>query len=190
MNREINNKYRVNEVTFGETSRMLKFINTLERFTISFNNILHKISSSILMFLMFLTTADVIGRYFLNSPITGIYELTGLLLVLSIFYSLGSAQLKNNHVEIDILTKKMQGKNQDILKSFSSFILFILLCLTMWQLFEYTKRVWVSRETSGNLGLPIYFFSALSIFGAFAFVLTLLLDSLKSFIKVVKRNES
>lgn len=190
MNQELNQEKQVNEFSFNEQSSLLKFTNGLERYTVAFNNILHKVSSAFLMLLMFLTTADVLGRYFFNTPITGTYELTGLILALMVFYSLGSAQLKGDHIEIDFFTKKMSIKNQAILRSVSSFLLFILLSLTSWQLFEYTQRMWFGGVTSGDLGLPLYIFSGLTIIGAIAFALTLLLDSLKSLLKVVNQNES
>ncbi|WP_019153063.1 TRAP transporter small permease [Robertmurraya massiliosenegalensis] len=154
------------------------------------NNVLHKISSILLFFLMFLTTADVIGRYFFNKPITGTYELTGLIVAIMIFFSLGSAQIKRDHIEIDFLTNKMPLKMQQILFVISSFVLTVLLLLTTWQLYEYTMRIWAGNETSGDLGLPLYIFSILAMVGAFCFMLTYLLDTLKGIVKVVKKNES
>lgn len=107
-----------------------------------------------------------------------------------IFYSLGAGQLKGDHISVDFFTRKMPEKSQHILRSISSFVMFILLCLTAWQLYEYSVRVWIGGETSGDLGLPIYIFSGLTIIGAIAFALTLLLEGLKSMLKVVNANDS
>ncbi|MGG0719465.1 TRAP transporter small permease [Robertmurraya massiliosenegalensis] len=161
-----------------------------EAIVLFLNNVLHKISSILLFLLMFLTTADVIGRYFFNKPITGTYELTGLIVAIMIFFSLGSAQIKKDHIEIDFLTNKMPIKFQQILFVLSSFILTVLLALTTWQLFEYMKRIWAGNETSGDLGLPLYIFSSLAMVGAFCFMLTYLLDTVKGIVKVVKKDES
>ena len=189
MSQQLNEEKQIH-VAIEHDSSLVKFTKTLEKITVGLNNGLHKISSVLLMMLMFLTTADVAGRFLFNAPIIGTYELTGLLLSLMIFYSLGAGQLKKNHIEIDFFTRKMSTKSQHILYSLSSFVLFILLCLTTWQLYEYSVRVWIGGETSGDLGLPLYIFSGLTIIGAFSFALTLLLDSLNSLLKVVNPDES
>ncbi|KAA9030602.1 TRAP transporter small permease [Niallia endozanthoxylica] len=174
----------------NEVSFLQKLTLTVEKITKSINNIMHKISSVILFLLMFLTTADVLGRYFFNSPITGTYELTGLALALMIFFSLGSGQLSKDHIEIDFLTNMMSEKAQAALYALASFILFILMTLTTWQLFLYSMRTMQGGELSGDLGLPLYIFMFVCAVGAVAFTLTYLLDTLQSILKVVKKSES
>ncbi|KAF0824928.1 TRAP transporter small permease [Cytobacillus firmus] len=174
----------------SELSFFQKLILFLEKLTLAINNILHKVSSILLFLLMFLTTADVIGRYFFNNPITGTYELTGLALALMIFFSLGSGQIFKDHIEIDFLTSKMPNKVQAVLSGAASLILFTLMSLTTWQLIEYTKRTWQGNELSGDLGLPLYIFIGMTVIGAFSFTLTFLLDAFQSFIKAVNKNES
>jgi TRAP-type transport system small permease protein len=190
MKPEINEGRSLGAQAPSESSFLQKLTGQFETITLFLNNVLHKISSVLLMLLMFLTTADVVGRYFFNKPITGTYELTGLVLAIIIFFSLGSAQIKKDHIEIDFLTNKMPGKVQNFLQILSSLVLSILLALTTWQLFEYTKRIWIGNETSGDLGLPLYIFSTLAMVGAFCFMLTYLLDTLKTVLKAVSKNES
>jgi TRAP-type C4-dicarboxylate transport system permease small subunit len=84
----------------------------------------------------------------------------------------------------------MPIKVQAVLSGAASLILFTLMSLTTWQLIEYTKRTWQGNELSGDLGLPLYIFIGLTVFGAFSFTLTLLLDAFQSFIKAVNKNES
>lgn len=103
-----------------------KIINGLEKITYSLNKITHSISKIVLFFLMFLTFADVVGRYFFNKPVTGSYELTGLALALIIFFSLGTTQIKKEHIEIDFLINKLPMKIQESLNIVKYFILFIV----------------------------------------------------------------
>lgn len=169
------------------TSTLEKVVNGLEKVTTFLNNITHKISSLLLFLLMFLTTADVFGRYFFNKPITGTYELTALTLAVIIFFSLGMAQIKRDHIEIDFLTNKMPVKVQESLYALTSLILFVLVALMSWQLFEYMNRIWLGNELSGDLGMPLYIFVGLTGIGAILFALTFLVDTLKSILKVVKK---
>jgi TRAP-type C4-dicarboxylate transport system permease small subunit len=181
--------YASNEISFLER-KLRKITNGLEKLIYPINNAAHKVSKLILFLLMFLTTGDVVGRYFFNKPITGTYELTGLGLALIIFFSLGMAQLKKDHIAIDFLTNKFPLIIREALNAITYFILFILLLLTTWQLVEYTKRIWEGSELSGDLGLPLFIFTILASIGTLFFALSILLDIFKSLLKVVQKNES
>ncbi|MEQ2525936.1 TRAP transporter small permease [Robertmurraya yapensis] len=190
MKPEVQESQSLGAPALNDASFLQKLTTKFEAITLFLNNALHRVSSIILFLLMFLTLADVVGRYFFNKPITGTYEITSLALALMIFFSLGSAQIKKDHIEIDFLTNKMPVKVQNFLGLLSSLLLTILMALTTWQLYEYTMRVWLGHETSGDLGMPLYIFSGLTIIGAFCFTLTYLLDGLKNLLKLVKKNES
>lgn len=167
-----------------------RIVKKVEKFIYILNNFFHKISSVLLFMLMLLTTVDVVGRYFFNKPITGVYEITGLVLALNIFFSLGMAQIKRDHIEIDFLTKKFPKVAQTILVAFTSLLLFILMILTTWQLIEFGERIYLGNETSGDLGIPLYIFVYLTVIGSICFTLTFLSNFLNALIKVVKRDES
>lgn len=176
--------------TLNEVSLANRIIDRFEKVTYSFNHILHSISSALLFLLMVLTALDVLFRNLFNSPITGTYELTGLTLAIMIFFSLGKVQISKEHIEIDFLTNKMPKKVQEGLYGFTSFILFILMALTTWQLFEYGIRVLLGNEISGDLGLPLYIFVFCTCIGSISFTLTYLLDSIKFLLKVAIKDES
>jgi TRAP-type C4-dicarboxylate transport system permease small subunit len=52
---------------------------------------------------MALTCVDVFGRYFLNRPVWGGFELTEMLLAALIFAGLPLVSLRNDHVTVDLL---------------------------------------------------------------------------------------
>ena len=61
------------------------------------------IAAVMLFAMMLLTCADVIGRYFLDRPIFGAFELTETLLAALIFAGLQLVTLRNEHVTVDLL---------------------------------------------------------------------------------------
>lgn len=178
-----------NEVSLF-VKNLVKVTNGLDKINLVFNNVTHRISQLLLFLLMFLTTGDVVGRYFFNKPITGTYEVTGLGLAVIIFFSLGMAQIKKDHIVIDFLTNQFPLKIREGLRVISSFVLFILLVLTTWQMMTYTERLWKGNDLSGDLGLPMYIFTILSSIGLLSFTLAVFLDIFKSLLKVVQKNES
>ena len=64
---------------------------------------LEGVAGATLFGMMLLTTADVGGRYFFNSPILGTVELTQLMLAALVFLSLPVVCWRQEHVSVDLL---------------------------------------------------------------------------------------
>ncbi|MBV1694793.1 MAG: TRAP transporter small permease [Hyphomicrobiales bacterium] len=61
------------------------------------------IAAAVLLFaLMMLTCVDVVGRYFLNRPVLGAFELTEMALALLIFIGLPLVTLRQEHISVDL----------------------------------------------------------------------------------------
>ena len=56
------------------------------------------------------TVADVIGRYFFNHPIAGVYEVTQLMLVAIVFTGIGAVQAGEGHIRVEILLQRIQSQ--------------------------------------------------------------------------------
>lgn len=65
------------------------------------------VSGGVLLFLMSLTVADVVMRYFLVKPIRGAYELTEVALAMLIFTGLPLASLYGAHVTADLIDRAL-----------------------------------------------------------------------------------
>jgi TRAP-type transport system small permease protein len=65
--------------------------------------ILEGVAGATLFGMMLLTTADVTGRYFFNSPILGAVELTQLMLAALVFLSLPVVCWRQEHISVDLL---------------------------------------------------------------------------------------
>jgi TRAP-type C4-dicarboxylate transport system permease small subunit len=55
-------------------------------------------------------TADVLIRWTTGHPITGVFELSGLALVVVIFFSLGFMQYEKLQIRVDIITSHARGR--------------------------------------------------------------------------------
>jgi TRAP-type C4-dicarboxylate transport system permease small subunit len=60
------------------------------------------VAAAVMFCLMLLTCVDVIGRYFLNKPLWGGFELTEMLLAALIFAGLPLVTLRDDHVTVDL----------------------------------------------------------------------------------------
>jgi len=69
------------------------------------------IAASVLLFgMMVLTFADVVGRYLLNKPIRGAFEVTELLLLALIFAGLPLVSHADEHVTMDFIDRLLPGR--------------------------------------------------------------------------------
>ncbi|WP_041076066.1 TRAP transporter small permease [Bacillus sp. OxB-1] len=162
---------------------MSKFIEGLNRW-------MGYISQFILLILVFLTTFDVLGRFFFHRPITGTFELTELGLALVIFLGLGLTHWHDEHISIDFLTTKMSARKQALLDIGIDLFITLFMVLVAYNLWDNSKRIANSNTVTGDLGLPISVFIIIAALGTLAFALSALAKALNLLPKVVKKNVS
>nr|WP_245347596.1 TRAP transporter small permease [Oceanobacillus polygoni] len=145
------------------------------------------VAQVVLIIMVFLVTADVLGRWLFSQPITGAVELTELGLSMVIFLSIAYTHLKEEHISIDFLVERLPEKVQWIVEALINLIIMVLMVLMALSLFWYAERLFTSGTVTGDLGLPIYLFAGVSGIGAIVFALTAILLALKYVAKVGER---
>jgi TRAP-type C4-dicarboxylate transport system permease small subunit len=125
--------------------------------------------AAIVMFaMMVLTCADVIGRYFFNSPIWGGFELTEMLLACLIFAGLPLVSLRNDHVTVDLfdpVTPDWLFRIQHVIGCAIGFACTGYLAWRLWLRAEHMLRV---GETTAQLKLKLgYLTFSMSVLMAF-----------------------
>jgi TRAP-type C4-dicarboxylate transport system permease small subunit len=105
--------------------------------------------------LMLMTVLDVGGRYFFNSPLTGTFEMTELLMAFIIFSALPIVSQKRTHITVDLLTNILSPR----LKSLQAFFTDLVcggVCLTMaWRIWLYGQRLIQRNELTLELHITI-----------------------------------
>ena len=112
--------------------------------------------------LMLLVVADVIGRNFLNAPITGVAEIAGRSVVAIVFLQAAHA----------FLIRRIQGRlplARDALELFFALTGTVVFALIVWASWGKTMGSWTSGEYFGVQGvftIPTFPFRAITIIGA------------------------
>ncbi|MGH7853461.1 MAG: TRAP transporter small permease [Candidatus Binatia bacterium] len=148
----------------------------MQRFTLVINRVFTYVGSIGLALLMFLTVADVFGRYLLNRPVPGAFELTEMSMVFIVFLALGLAQRHREHIALDlaynyfpIWLKKATDRLVDLIN-------LVVVGATTWQLYQYLLRMIDGNYTTAVLQLPIYPFVIVALAGTAAYVLAIVCD--------------
>lgn len=151
---------------------------------------LEGVAGATLFGMMLLTTADVTGRYFFNSPILGTVELTQLMLAALVFLSLPVVCWRQEHISVDLLDAIFPARWIWL----REMIVNLIMTAALWAM---AQRVWALAERAFSWGdvteflrIPHgYLIGLISIMLALSSLLTLartvlyLLEGLK----VVKR---
>lgn len=69
------------------------------------DTLLELMASLVLFGMMAVTAVDVIGRYVLNSPLPGAFEITELMLVILIYAGLPLVSRRSEHVVVDVFDR-------------------------------------------------------------------------------------
>ncbi|HHT46282.1 MAG TPA: TRAP transporter small permease [Firmicutes bacterium] len=146
-----------------------------------------KISAILILLMMFITVADVAGRYFFNRPILGVFELTRFGLGAIVCAALGFSQINKVHIAINIFVSRLPLGWQNIIETFNYLVAFITFAIVSWQMFAYTGRLYISAQVTSVLGVSIYPFVLISALGVVLFTLVLLWDLVKAIYKLFSR---
>jgi TRAP-type C4-dicarboxylate transport system permease small subunit len=108
-----------------------------------------------LTFMMFLTVADVILRYF-RRPIVGTYELVAFSGAVVIGFALPLTSWVRGHVDVDIITSKFSQKGRNLINIVTRFLAMGIFYLIGWSLIKYALDLREAKEVSMTLQMPFY----------------------------------
>jgi TRAP-type C4-dicarboxylate transport system permease small subunit len=129
-----------------------------------------------LLGMMFITTGDVISRYFLNSPIPGAFELVQLMLAGLVFFGLAHTATQKRHIVVEILFVKLPEMAQVIVAVITSLLSIGLFIVTVFGIVDLVQVQWEANTVTSVLEIPIYPVAIAMAFGVALLCLVLLTE--------------
>jgi len=136
-------------------SRECTGIGALRRLIYWPSKVLEIVAAISLMFIMILTTCDVIGRAF-SKPIIGTYEIVSFGAGVLVGFSLPITTLEKGHVYVDFLLQKFSPLGQRVLRSVTSLMGIVLFLGAGCKLLQMASDLQRAGEVSSTLQLPYY----------------------------------
>ncbi len=162
------------------------FIQIMEKYVNKLSLWLNWIAGGGLIVMLLLVVGDIIGIKIFSAPIPGAIEMVAFMGVVVIGFAIAYTQTLHGHIRVDFIVLKFPPRLaavMDVLMLILGMALFILLA---WRSFDYALILQRSGEVSMTQKLPFFPF----VYGlAFCFVVTflvLLVEFIKSLIKVGK----
>lgn len=150
------------------------------------SSILAYVGMGMLLVMMFLGSADVLGRYFFNKPITGTYEIFEILLPGIVLLCLADTQFAGGHITMGLLVSRLAPRTRARIEFVIRLILLVLFGLITWKGIDATLMYWHQHRLITNIGVPMYLPQILVPVGALAICPVLVVQMLRSFAQMRK----
>lgn len=143
----------------------------------AFINVLCFISMALLAALMLLGTADVVGRYFFNRPISGAYEISEVILAGIVLFALAYTASQNGHVSVDTFINRFTQPVRDVLGFLVSLLSLAVFAIIGWQGLLNALTAWQNNRLIDVIDLPMAPFILVVPIGCLALCLELALQA-------------
>lgn len=135
------------------------------------------LAAVLLMVLVCVTCVDVIGRYFLNAPLNGAFEMTEVLLVALVFAALPLTTERREHVEVDLLAFAFGPKTNRFLIAFGGLFSAAVFFTFSWRLWIHSAKAASDGAVTNALSIPLAPFGYAAAIACFASALIAILRS-------------
>jgi TRAP-type C4-dicarboxylate transport system permease small subunit len=144
----------------------------LDKFIARLNNLFIRLSGAALILMMLLGFGNVASRTFWR-PIKGTFEIIGFSGALCTALALGFAQMRKNHVGVDIITSQYSKRWQQLTAVVSYLITAPFFVIVTWRVAAWGITVMQSGERSETLQIAYYpvIFVAAAGFGFLTLIL-------------------
>ncbi len=121
----------------------------------SLSRLLHLFAGVVLVFIVVLTTADVVLRAF-KRPILGTYEIVAFTGAVVILFALPLSTWVKSHIYVDFFILKFSPRVQNVFYAATRCLGVLLFFLFGWNVLKYAADLQRTHEVSVTLKLPFY----------------------------------
>lgn len=114
------------------------------------------ISGIALLFIMFLTVADVCLRNLFQKPIVGTFEIVGLGGAIIIGFAIPITSFMRGHIFVDFFIQQFSKGTQAAFNIVTRLMGITIFILIAWNLFIYAGSLYASGEVTLTRNLPFY----------------------------------
>jgi TRAP-type C4-dicarboxylate transport system permease small subunit len=106
--------------------------------------------------MVLLTCVDVIGRYVLNRPLTGAFELSEMAMGALVFASLPLVTLRRQHVTVDLFDRLLPASWRTAQDAVANLLAALCTGVVAWRLWVKAEDMMRTGETTATLHIPVY----------------------------------
>ena len=146
------------------------------------------IAAAVLGVMMILTTVDVVGRYFFGLPITGSWEIIGLLLIFGGTWGMAYCQKDKAHINVTVILDLLPARIQEIVLSIAYLVGMAAFSIIAWRTLLLTQKYFLMKgHVTDILRIPLYPFTLAIALMAAMTLIVLSIDLIHSLYKIFRK---
>jgi len=167
--------------------KLIRFGQNVKKGLETVSKVLNWISMVFVVLMIVLVTVDVVGHYLFHKPLTGSNDIIELMMVVTVFCSLGYCAFYDGNVRVDVIYGRLSKRIQTCLDVFSFAGSTLIFTLITWRL---GVRAWnivqnpLSGPSTGTLEIPHLSFMWLATFCSLILCLILLMKLINSIVRL------
>ena len=118
----------------------------LQQFQRQVETFFNGVAASVVVFMMGLTTVDVVLRYVFNSPIPGVYTLCEMLIIGIVYLAIAYVQQQKSHIRVDIFIDRIEGPPRFAFELATLILALVSFSLMAWQSGLLAWDAWVTGD--------------------------------------------
>lgn len=134
-------------------------MNILDRITQQISRCFNGIALVALSAMLFLVAVDVIGAKVFSLPVSGAMDLTSLLGLLIIGFSMTETYMKGRHITVDFIMVRTNERLRRVLQFLNAMLCTAFFLFVVWRLFLYARDLQVYGEKSLTIKAPLFPFA-------------------------------
>lgn len=137
----------------------------LPAFAVRIELALTTVSGIILFGTMCMTVVDVLGRYFFSAPLGFAFEMTELMMAVTIFLAFSGVTLRGEHINVGLFDGLFVGRMAAFREAVISLFFVVAIGFICWRMFLFAGRLESYGDTTHVLKIHIYPFAYVGVFG-------------------------
>lgn len=131
-------------------------LSRLDRFFFRFESILNMLGGAVVFLLVFLATANVLGRWFFNLPINGYIDWVEQAMAFMAFLGIAYTKRLGGHIRMDILVGHLRGRLLWLAELISVILMFLVTLVLVYGSYLHFLRAYSIGDSSLDIDLPTW----------------------------------
>lgn len=150
---------------------------------------LNLLGGFIIFLLVFLATANVLGRWLFNMPISGYIDWVEQSMAFMAFLGIAYTKREGGHIRMDIVVSHLKGRALWLLELFSSVVMLIVTLVLIYGSYVHFLRAYTLGDSSLDIDLPTWPSKLVVTFALTVLAIRILLQIWGYFRAVVENND-
>jgi TRAP-type C4-dicarboxylate transport system permease small subunit len=127
-----------------------------DRLLFKLESLLNLLGGLVIFLLIFLATANVLGRWFFNLPISGYIDWVEQSMAFMAFLGIAYTQRLGGHIRMDMLVSQLHGARLWLVELISTTLMFLLTLILIYGSYLHFLRAYTIGDSSLDIDLPIW----------------------------------